>query len=125
MPPRRDRQSCVMPFVTNFFTRLPCGPSGAKGFPLQLGAIYERMDFSRIDILVKGRNQMAKPVSISLSKFTASVKAAVKAAVAKHPKFNLPVPNAVSVFYLIRGIPVPEEIMSKVTLGETQAFATE
>jgi hypothetical protein len=68
---------------------------------------------------------MAKPLSISLSKFTTSVQAAVKAAVAKHPKFNLPVPNAVSVSYLIRGIPVPEEITSKVTLGETQAFATE
>jgi len=35
------------------------------------------------------------------------------------------VPNAVSVAYLIRGIPVPEEITSKVTLEETQAFATE
>src|SRR5215813_5635010 len=70
-------------------------------------------------------SQMAKPVSISLSKFTASVQAAVKAAVAKHPKFNLQVPNAVSVSYLIRGIPVPEEITSKVTLEETQAFATE
>ena len=68
---------------------------------------------------------MAKPVSISLSKFTASVQAAVKAAIAKHPKFNLQVPNAISVSYLIRGIPVPEEITSKVTLGETQAFATE
>jgi hypothetical protein len=68
---------------------------------------------------------MTKPVSISLSKFTASVQAAVKAAIAKHPKFNLQVPNAISVSYLIRGIPVPEEITSKVTLGETQAFATD
>ena len=68
---------------------------------------------------------MAKPVSISLSKFTASVQAAVKAAVAKHPKFNLPTPHGVSVSYLIRGIPVPEEILAKVTLAETQAFATD
>ena len=68
---------------------------------------------------------MPKPVSISLSKFTASVQAAVKAAVANHPKFNLPVPNTISVGYLIRGIPVPDEILSKVTLSETQAFATE
>lgn len=68
---------------------------------------------------------MAKPVSISLRKFTASVQAAVKAATAKHPKFQLPVPNAVSVSYLIRGIPVPDEIVAKVTLGETQAFATD
>jgi hypothetical protein len=69
---------------------------------------------------------MAKPVSISLSKFTTSVQAAVvKAAIAKHPKFNLQVPNAISVSYLIRGVPVPEEIASKVTLGETQALATE
>jgi|SRR5215813_708405 len=68
---------------------------------------------------------MAKPVSISLNKFTASVQAAVKAAVAKHPKFNVPMPKAISVGYLIRGIPVPDEIVAKVTLGETQAFATE
>jgi hypothetical protein len=68
---------------------------------------------------------MAKPVSISLSKFTTSVQAAVRAAIAKHPKFNLQVPNAISVSYLIRGVPVPEEIASKMTLGETQAFATE
>jgi hypothetical protein len=68
---------------------------------------------------------MAKPVSISLSKFTASVQAAVKAAVVKHPKFNLPTPHGVSMSYLIRGIPVPEEIVARVTLGETQAFATD
>jgi hypothetical protein len=68
---------------------------------------------------------MAKPVSISLKTFTSSVQAAVKAAVAKHPKFNLPVPNAISLSYLIRGIPVPEEISAKVTLAETQAFAAD
>ena len=64
---------------------------------------------------------MAKPVSISLRKFTASVQAAVKAAVAKHPKFQVPAPNAVSFGYLIRGIPVAEEIVAKVTMAEMQA----
>jgi hypothetical protein len=68
---------------------------------------------------------MAKPVSISLNKFTASVQAAVKSAVAKHPKFNVPTPHGVSASYVIRGIPVPDEILAKVTLAETQAFATE
>jgi hypothetical protein len=68
---------------------------------------------------------MAQAVSISLSKFTASVQAAVKAAVTKHPKFKMDVPNAVTVSYLIRGFPVPEAILANVTLGETQAFATE
>lgn len=66
---------------------------------------------------------MAQAVSISLSKFTASVQAAVKAATAKHPKFKIDVPNAVTVAYLIRGIPVPESILANATLGETQAFA--
>jgi hypothetical protein len=79
----------------------------------------------QIDIAVIRSNQMANPVSISLSQFTASVQAAVKEAIARHPKFNLTVPKSVSVAYLIRGIPVPEEIASKVTLGETQALATE
>jgi hypothetical protein len=60
---------------------------------------------------------MDKPVSISLKAFTSSVQAAVKAAVAKHPKFNLPVPNGISVSYLIRGIPVPDEILAKVTMA--------
>ena len=68
---------------------------------------------------------MAQAVSISLAKFTASVQAAVKAAVAKHPKFKVDVPNAVTVAYLIRGIPVPEGILSAVSMGETQSFATE
>jgi hypothetical protein len=68
---------------------------------------------------------MAQAVSISLSKFTASVQAAVKAAVAKHPKFKVDVPNAVTVAYLIRGIPVPDGVVSTVSMGETQAFATE
>jgi hypothetical protein len=68
---------------------------------------------------------MPQAISISLSKFTASVQAAVKAAVAKHPKFKVDVPNSVTFSYLIRGIPVPEAILSTVTMGETQAFATD
>ena len=68
---------------------------------------------------------MAKPVSISLSKFTASVQAAVKAAAAKHPKFQLPTPHGVTVSYLIRGIPVPAEIMAKASFADAQAFATD
>jgi hypothetical protein len=66
---------------------------------------------------------LAQAKSISLAKFTASVQAAVKAAVAKHPKFNVEIPNSVSISYLIRGIPVPEAILSTATLAETQAFA--
>lgn len=68
---------------------------------------------------------MAQAISISLSKFTASVQAAVKAAVAKNPKFQVGVPNALTVSYLIRGIPLPEVILNQVTLAETQAFATD
>ena len=68
---------------------------------------------------------MVQAVSISLSKFTASVQAAVKAAVTKHPKFKIDVPNGVTVAYLIRGIPVPEAILRNVTIGETQAFAAD
>jgi hypothetical protein len=68
---------------------------------------------------------MADAVSFSLSKFTGAVQAAVKAAVAKHPKFKLEVPNAVTVSYLIRGIPIPDAIAAAATLAETQAFAAE
>jgi hypothetical protein len=68
---------------------------------------------------------MAQATSISFGKFLASVQSAVKAATAKHPKFKVEAPNAITVSYLIRGIPVPEAILSTVTLGETQAFATE
>ena len=68
---------------------------------------------------------MAQATSISFSKFITSVQSAVKAAVAKHPNFKLETPNAITVSYLIRGIPVPEAILSTVTLGETQAFAND
>ena len=66
---------------------------------------------------------MAQAVSVSLSKFTASVQAAVKAAVAKHPKFKIEPPNAITVSYLIRGIPAPEALLANVTMSEIQAFA--
>jgi hypothetical protein len=66
---------------------------------------------------------MAQATSISLSKFTSSVQAAVKSAGEKHPKFNLQPPQAVTVSYLIRGIPVPDGILKAATLAETQAFA--
>jgi len=68
---------------------------------------------------------MAKARSISLSKFTASVQAAVRVAVRKHPKFNVAMPSAITSAYLIRGIPVPEAILAKATFGETQSFANE
>jgi len=68
---------------------------------------------------------MAQAISISLSKFTNSVQAAVKAAIAKHPKFKFEVPQSVTVAYLIRGFPVPDAILSNATLGETQAFAND
>ncbi len=68
---------------------------------------------------------MPQATSISLSKFTTSVQAAVKAAVARHPKFNIEPPHAVTVAYLIRGFPVPDELLKAVTVSETQAFANE
>ena|SRR5579864_490989 len=68
---------------------------------------------------------MAQATSISLSKFTATVQAAVKAAVQKHPKFKIDPPQAVALSYLIRGIPVSESILANVTVGETQAFAND
>jgi len=68
---------------------------------------------------------MAQATTISLKKFTSAVQAAVKAAGAKHPKFKVELPHAISVSYLIRGFPIPDGILSQVTLGETQAFANE
>ena len=68
---------------------------------------------------------MAQAASISLSKFTETVQAAVKVAVQKHPKFKLEQPTQVSISYLIRGIPVPDAIAGNVLVRETQAFANE
>jgi hypothetical protein len=66
---------------------------------------------------------LAQATSISLAKFTASVQTAVKTALAKHPKFKVDIPQAVSVSYLIRGFPVPEALLTTATLADTQAFA--
>lgn len=71
------------------------------------------------------RKTLAKATAISLAKFTASVQAAIKGAVAKHPKFKVETPHAVSISYLIRGFPVPDAILSQVTLSEAQAYAAD
>jgi hypothetical protein len=68
---------------------------------------------------------MTQVKSISLSKFTSSVQAAVKAAMRNHPKFKIDAPNSITFAHLIRGIPVPDLILKNVTFGETQAFANE
>jgi hypothetical protein len=62
---------------------------------------------------------MAEATSLSLK----SVQAAVKAAVAEFPKFNVAMPEQVTVSYLIRGIPIYEPLATSATLGELQAFA--
>jgi len=67
---------------------------------------------------------MPQATSVSLSRFTAS-QAAVRAAVAKHPKFNIQPPRTVTLSYLIRGISVDGAILKKVTVSETQAFAND
>jgi hypothetical protein len=66
---------------------------------------------------------MANVTTLSLDKLTASVQAAVKSALDKHPKFKFEVPKGIAVSYLIRGIPVPEALLKTVTLAETQALA--
>jgi hypothetical protein len=68
---------------------------------------------------------MADATSISFGKFLGSVQSAVKSAAAKHPKFKVEVPNAVTVSFLIRGFPIPDGILATVTVGETQAYANE
>ena len=68
---------------------------------------------------------MTQAQSLSLNQFTHAVQAAVKSAVRKHPKFKLEAPQRVTFSFLIRGIPVPENLLANVTFGETQAFANE
>jgi hypothetical protein len=68
---------------------------------------------------------MPDATSLSLSKFTEAVQAAVKAAVQKHPKFKMDAPSGVTVSYLIRGIPVPEALVAHATVAETRAFAAD
>ena len=67
---------------------------------------------------------MAEPVSISLRKFTSSVQAAVKAAMAKHPKFKLKCRGDIG-FVLDSGNSSAGGHRVEGTLGETQAFATD
>jgi len=68
---------------------------------------------------------MAQAKSISLKQFTQTVQAAVKAAAQKHPKFKFEPPQEIQLSYLIRGFPVPENLVANLTFGETQAFANE
>lgn len=68
---------------------------------------------------------MAQAASVSLKNFTASVNKAVKAAQAKHPKFQLETAQGISVSYLIRGIPVPDGVLRNVSVTEIQAFAAD
>jgi hypothetical protein len=68
---------------------------------------------------------MAQATTLSLSKFTSAVQAAVKAAAQRHPKFKIDPPHGITVLYLIRGIPVAEKIAEGATLSETQAFAND
>ena len=65
---------------------------------------------------------MAQAASISLSKFTASVQSAVKAAIAEHPKFRFEPPQSITIDFLIWGFPPPESVVANATLGEAQAF---
>ncbi len=68
---------------------------------------------------------MAQAKAVSLSEFTKTVQAAVKAAVQKHPKFKVDASQGVAFSYLVRGIPVQEELLKNVTIAETQAFAND
>ena len=66
---------------------------------------------------------MAKATTISVEKLTATVQAAVKAAVEKHPKFTVDPKTPLAQSYLIWGIPVPDAIAGGLSVRETQAFA--
>lgn len=63
--------------------------------------------------------------SISLNQFTTAVQSAVKAAVKRHPKFQVPVPEEVTFSYLIRGFPVPPTFLNNATFAEAQAFVND
>jgi hypothetical protein len=66
---------------------------------------------------------MASAQSISLGKFTSAVKAALKTAIQKHPKFSsVTLPDGIAFGYLIRGIPAPPLLLSEVSFAELQAF---
>lgn len=66
---------------------------------------------------------MASAQTVSLGKFTSAVKAALKTAIQKHPKFSaMTLPDGITFDYLIRGIPPPDPILSQVTFAELQSF---
>jgi hypothetical protein len=80
------------------------------------------MRFSRSPASVQG-GVMASAQSISLGKFTSAVKAALKTAIQKHPKFSsVTLPDGITFGYLIRGIPAPPLLLSQVSFAELQAF---
>src|SRR5262245_39333626 len=68
---------------------------------------------------------VARATTVSLSRLTSAVQASVKAAIQKHPRFRMDLPTGLAQAYLIRGIPVPDELLRRVTVEETQEFADE
>jgi len=66
---------------------------------------------------------MAKATSISVTKLSAAVQDAVKAAMEKHPKVKVQ-PSKLAIGHLIWGFPVPDQF-DTLTMRETQAFATD
>jgi hypothetical protein len=66
---------------------------------------------------------VAKAASITVDKLSSTVAAAVKAAVAKHPKVKVDPDGPLSLGYLIWGIPVPDDIAGGLTIREATAFA--
>src|SRR5262245_36074496 len=68
---------------------------------------------------------IARASTVSLSRLTSAVQASVKAAIQKHPRFRMDPPTGIATAYLIRGIPVPDDLLARVTVEETQEFADE
>ena len=66
---------------------------------------------------------MAKATTISVTKLSAAVQEAVKAAMEKHPKVKVQ-PSRLALGHFIWGFPVPDQF-DNLTLHETQAFASE
>ena len=66
---------------------------------------------------------MAKATSVSVEKLTATVAAAVKAALEKHPRVKVEPRSPLALSYLIWGIPVPDEVAGVLSIKESQAFA--
>jgi hypothetical protein len=72
--------------------------------------------------LMKGKT-LARATSISLSKFTSTVQAAVAAAQQRNPKFALPAVEGIMVSSTIRGFPLPWPLAETLTVAEVQTFA--